>query len=74
MVPIGTAVIIAASTVNGSALFIKCGLLLLGLGLCLGLCLDLLARFAQRFGISPVPLDLLVGLAFGGVAWWGPGQ
>ncbi|MDQ1249022.1 MAG: Na Exchanger protein [Actinomycetota bacterium] len=49
--------IIAASAGSVSALFVEFGVLLLGLGL--------LARFAHRFAISPVPLYLLVGLAFG---------
>jgi CPA2 family monovalent cation:H+ antiporter-2 len=48
---------IATSTGGVSALFVEFGLLLLGLGL--------LARFAHRFAISPVPLYLMVGLAFG---------
>lgn len=47
-----------AATAGGVApLFIEFGVLLLGLGL--------LARFAHRFALSPVPFYLLAGLAFG---------
>lgn len=50
------------STGNFPATFIELGLVILGLAL--------LARLANRWGFSPIPLYLLAGLAFGNGGFW----
>lgn len=53
---------------HSAVLLIEFGSIILGLGL--------LGRFAARFRLSPIPLYLLAGLAFGegGLLPWAPAR